>query len=121
MYIVPADGSPGWERRMRSFQSQSGLRPIRSDGRPAGPEKHGACDMTSPPSPKPTVRNHEFYLARMNACQAEASETLLPNVRDRALRAAAAWQEMYNKAQPLARKSVVEGKGGSVRVEHGGC
>src|SRR3546814_20409654 len=76
MYIVPADGSPGWERRMRSFQSQSGLRPIRSDGRPAGPEKHGACDMTSPPSPKPTVRNHEFYLARMNACQPEASDPL---------------------------------------------
>jgi hypothetical protein len=60
--------------------------------------------MTSPPSPKPTVRNHEFYLARMNACQAEASETLLPNVRDRALRAAAAWQEMYNKAQQFDEK-----------------
>src|SRR3546814_9388792 len=98
MYIVPADGAPGLERRMRSFQSQSGLRPIRPDGRPAGPEKHGACDLTSPHSPKPTVRNHEFYLARMNACQAEASETLLPNVRERALRAAAAWQGMYNKA-----------------------
>ena len=104
MYIVPADGSPGWGRRMRSFQSQSGLRLIRPDGRPAGPEKHGACDMISPPSPKPTVRNHEFYLARMNACQAEASETLLPNVRDRALRAAAAWQEMYNKAQQFDEK-----------------
>ena len=60
--------------------------------------------MISPPSPKPTVRNHEFYLARMNACQAEASATLLPNVRDRALRAVAAWQEMYNKAQQFDEK-----------------
>src|SRR3546814_13485912 len=89
---------------MRPFQSQSVLRPSRSEGRPAGQEKHGACDMTSPPSPKPTVRNHEFYLARMNACKAEASETLLPNVRDRALRAAAAWQEMYNQAQQFDAK-----------------
>lgn len=53
--------------------------------------------MTS--QPKPTSRSGEFYLARMEACHVEASATALPNVRERALRAAAAWQEMYQKAQ----------------------
>jgi len=62
-------------------------------------KKHGACHMNSQPSLKPTTRSGEFYLARMQACQAEANATALPNVRDRALRAAAAWQEMYMKAQ----------------------
>ena len=72
--------------------------------RPARARRHGVCNMTIPSSPKPTIRNHEFYLARMNACRVEASETLLPNVRDRALRAAAVWQEMYNKAQQFDEK-----------------
>jgi len=49
-------------------------------------------------SPKPTARNSRFYLARMQACQTEANEASLPNVRDRALRAAVAWREMYQKA-----------------------
>ncbi|WP_332816628.1 hypothetical protein [Sphingopyxis sp.] len=53
---------------------------------------------------KPTLRNCEFYLARMNACQAEARTTSLPNVRDRALRAAAAWQEMYEKARLFEKR-----------------
>ncbi|AJA07701.1 hypothetical protein SKP52_03865 [Sphingopyxis fribergensis] len=35
--------------------------------------------MTSQPSLKPTTRSGEFYLARMQACQAEASATALPN------------------------------------------
>lgn len=47
---------------------------------------------------KPTARNSRFYLARMQACRTEAKEASLPNVRDRALRAAVAWQEMYQKA-----------------------
>lgn len=67
-------------------------------------KNHGACDMTSQSGVKPTLRNCELYLARMNACRAEADETLLPNVRDRALRAAAAWQEMYKKAQQYDEK-----------------
>ena len=49
-------------------------------------------------SPNPTARNSRFYLARMQACQMEAKEASLPNVRDRALRAAVAWREMYQKA-----------------------
>jgi len=49
-------------------------------------------------NPKPTARNCRFYLARMQACQTEAQEASLPNVRDRALRAAVAWREMYQKA-----------------------
>jgi len=60
--------------------------------------------MTAQSSLKPTLRNCEFYLARMNACQAEANETSLPNVRDRALRAAAAWQEMYEKARQFEKR-----------------
>lgn len=42
---------------------------------------------------KPTARNSRFYLARMQACQTEANEASLPNVRDRALRAAVAWRD----------------------------
>ncbi|NIJ37532.1 hypothetical protein FHR22_002216 [Sphingopyxis panaciterrae] len=49
-------------------------------------------------NPKLTARNSRFYLAGMQACQAEAKEASLPNVRDRALRAAVAWREMYQKA-----------------------
>lgn len=52
----------------------------------------------TPYNPKPTARNSRFYLARMQACQTEAREASLPNVRDRALRAAVAWREMYRKA-----------------------
>ena len=48
---------------------------------------------------KPATRNSAFFLARMRASLAEANATDLPNVRERALRAAAAWQEMYEKAQ----------------------
>lgn len=65
---------------------------------------HGARDMISPLNLKPTSRNSEFYLARMRACEMEASAAALPNVRERALRAAAAWQEMYEKAQLFEKR-----------------
>lgn len=48
---------------------------------------------------KPTTRNSEVFLTRMRASLAEANASDLPNVRERALRAAVAWQEMYEKAQ----------------------
>lgn len=47
---------------------------------------------------KPTLRNSELYLNRSRACLEEASAASLPRVRERALRAATAWQEMYDKA-----------------------
>jgi hypothetical protein len=62
--------------------------------------------MTPRPNLKPTLRNSEFYLTRMNASLAEAAETLLPNIREQALRAAAAWQEMYEKAQQFEKRQV---------------
>src|SRR3546814_5277032 len=65
---------------------------------------HGAHDMISPLNLKPTSRNSEIYLARMKACETEASTAALPNVRERALRAAAAWQEMYEKAQLFEKR-----------------
>lgn len=52
-----------------------------------------------PPNLKPATRNSELFLTRMQASLAEANAADLPNVRERALRAAAAWQEMYEKAQ----------------------
>src|SRR3546814_9036820 len=55
--------------------------------------------MTQKPLLKPTTRNSDFYLIRLNTCLEEAEEATLPRVRDRCLRAAAAWQEMYEKAQ----------------------
>jgi hypothetical protein len=67
-------------------------------------KNHGAHEMISPLNLKPTSRNSEFYRARMKACETEASTAALPNVRDRALRAAAAWQEMYEKAQQFEKR-----------------
>jgi len=59
--------------------------------------------MTSRPIVRPTLRNSDSYLARMNASLAEADGTSLPNVREQALRAAAAWREMYEKAQQFEK------------------
>lgn len=56
------------------------------------------------PNLKPTGRNSALFLTRMRASLAEANATDLPNVRERALRAAAAWQEMYEKAQQFERR-----------------
>lgn len=55
--------------------------------------------MIALPNLKPTTRNSEIFSARMRAALADAKATDLPNVRERALRSAAAWQEMYEKAE----------------------
>tara|TARA_B110001454_G_scaffold61214_1_gene59692 strand:+ start:2205 stop:2387 length:183 start_codon:yes stop_codon:yes gene_type:complete len=60
--------------------------------------------MLSSSSPRLTPRNSEFYLQRLKKCLAEAEETSLPQVRERCLRAAAAWQEMYEKASTFDRR-----------------
>lgn len=60
--------------------------------------------MTQRPLLKPTARNSDFYLIRVNTCLEEAKEATLPRVRDRCLRAAAAWKEMYEKAQLFERR-----------------
>ena len=39
----------------------------------------------------------DFYLAQADKCANEAAETALVQVRDRNLRAAAAWQQMADK------------------------
>jgi ApbE superfamily uncharacterized protein (UPF0280 family) len=51
-----------------------------------------------------TARNSDFFFSRVQASLAEANATDLANVRERALRAAAAWQEMYEKAQQFERR-----------------
>jgi hypothetical protein len=53
---------------------------------------------------KPASRNSHFYLIRMQACQNEATEASLPNVRERALRAAGAWRDMYEKAVQFEKR-----------------
>lgn len=60
--------------------------------------------MTPKPHFKPTTRNSDFYLNRRNACLAEARAEPLPRVRERSLRAAAAWEEMYEKAQLFEKR-----------------
>jgi hypothetical protein len=67
-------------------------------------QPEGIGEMNPRPNLKPTVRNSEFFLKRMNASLAEAKDAALPNVRNQALRAAAAWQEMYEKAQQFAKR-----------------
>lgn len=60
--------------------------------------------MTKRPHFKPTLRNSHFYLSRLNACLEDARETSLPCVRERCLRAAAAWKEMYEKAELFEKR-----------------
>ena len=42
--------------------------------------------------------HHEFYLERASAARRDAEAATLANVRDRCLRAAAAWDEMAARA-----------------------
>lgn len=42
---------------------------------------------------------HDFYIARAAEARADADRAQLDNVRDRCLRAAAAWQAMADRAQ----------------------
>ncbi len=42
--------------------------------------------------------HHEFYLERAAAARRDADDAVLDNVRDRCLRAAAAWDEMASRA-----------------------
>jgi hypothetical protein len=47
--------------------------------------------------------HHEFYLERASAARRDADEATLANVRDRCLRAAAAWDEMAARAARTER------------------
>lgn len=47
--------------------------------------------------------HHEFYLERAAAARREAEAATLANVRDRCLRAAAAWDEMAARAARTER------------------
>jgi hypothetical protein len=59
--------------------------------------------LRRPPS-KPT--NSALYLGRSNACLENAKAAALPRIRERSLRAAAAWREMYEKAQLFELRSL---------------
>ena len=47
--------------------------------------------------------HHEFYLERAAAARRDAESATLVNVRDRSLRAAAAWDEMATRAARTGR------------------
>jgi hypothetical protein len=47
--------------------------------------------------------HHEFYIERASAARREADAATLDNVRDRCLRAAAAWDEMAARAARTER------------------
>ncbi|HEV2865955.1 MAG: hypothetical protein ICV73_10285 [Acetobacteraceae bacterium] len=47
--------------------------------------------------------HHEFYVERASAARREAEAATLDNVRDRCLRAAAAWDEMAARAARTER------------------
>ena len=49
-------------------------------------------------------RNSDLYLSRIKLGEEEARVTPLPNVRERALRAASVWQEMYDRAQQAEQR-----------------
>ena len=47
--------------------------------------------------------HHEFYLERAVAARRDAEEATLMNVRERCMRAAAAWEEMAERAARTER------------------
>jgi len=50
-------------------------------------------------SNRPLPRKSDFFLARMEQSIQEAEESVLPRVREQAMRAAAAWREMHDRAR----------------------
>src|SRR3546814_13779636 len=51
------------------------------------------------------ARKSDFYLGSMRTCLDEATQASLPRVRERSLRAAAAWREMYERARTFEARS----------------
>lgn len=49
------------------------------------------------------MSQHDFYLARAEQARAEAEAASLANVRERCLRAEAAWKEMASRAARTER------------------
>jgi len=52
------------------------------------------------------LKDRDVYLIRAEQARAEAGEATLDNVRDRCLRAEAAWMEMANRAERTERMRV---------------
>lgn len=69
------------------------------------PISKGHKPVIQKPIKRPLARNSELYLSRLNASLADAQEAALPRVRERSLRAAAAWKEMYEKARLFEQRS----------------
>lgn len=57
------------------------------------------------PVTKPVARNSDVYLTRVKTSLADAEVAALPRVRERSLRAAAAWKVMYEKAKLFEQRS----------------
>lgn len=60
--------------------------------------------MSDKPQLKPGSPKSEIYLHHVNLCLKQAKEAPLPRVRERCLRAAAAWKEMHEKAELFERR-----------------
>lgn len=52
------------------------------------------------------MANHVDYRAQAAKCRAEADEATLDNVRDQRLRAEAAWLEMADRQEQVARSRI---------------
>lgn len=55
--------------------------------------------------PRLPARKSDFYLSRLRTCLDEATDASLPRVRERSLRAAAAWKDMYESARLFEKRS----------------
>ena len=61
--------------------------------------------------------DHEFYRQRADDCAAEAAAATLDNVRDRALRSAAAWRSMAERQDRIAENRAVAELARRERIE----
>ena len=62
--------------------------------------------------------HHEFLVARATEARAEAEAATLDNVRERCLRAAAAWEAMATRAQRLATQRTAQAAAKAAAMQH---
>ena len=77
-----------------------------------GREPSGSRSTGTRRSPETMSNQHEFYLARAAEARSDAAKATLANVRERCLRAEAAWTTMADRAarNEIARETQARDK-----------
>ena len=76
--------------------------------------------MVEPAAPR-QMKDREVYILRAEQARAEADEATLDNVRDRCLRAEAAWMEMASRAARTEKMRADQLAAKALAAETGGA